>query len=365
MTADPALLGRAIGGFGLPGLEPQGVEISERAWRSFRGSAPNGRIVGLAVAAAEAGRLPLTDEQAGELLAWHRDAMVWALTIERRLLELAEAFEAAGVSWLVLKGPALAHTVYPNPSWRGFGDLDLLVPTASWRQALEVLAGMGFQRRLPEPRPGFDERFGKAAVHTNGDGIDVDLHRTLVLGPFGLWVEPDELFRRSVKFRLGDRSISRLDDTALLIHACMHASLGWRPPLLWTLRDVAQVAWAGRVDWEELADLARRWRLRAVVRHALTTASETLGVSLPVEAAPLQSAEPPQRERRALESYITDRRGRGGTELSTLQAIPSLRGKAAYVRMLLFPGRAFLAARGRGSFRRLLIPVRWVAGRRR
>jgi hypothetical protein len=365
VTPDLAHLARAIGGFGLPGPEPTAVEIPDGLWKGFLETATSGRLVGIAAAAVEAGRLRLTGEQADELLGRHRDAMVWALTIERRLLGLTEAFEAVGVRPLVLKGSALAHTVYPDPSWRAFGDLDLLVPTSSWRRALEVLDGLGFQRRLPEPRPGFDERFGKAAVHTNGDGVEIDLHRTLVIGPFGLWARPDELFRRSVRFSLGGRSVARLDDTALLLHACMHASLGWRPPLLWTLRDVAQVAWAGRVDWEELADLARRWRLRAVVRHALRTASETLEVSLPVEAGAFLSGEPPRRERRVLESYVTERRGRGGTELAMLQAIPGFRGKFAYVRMLLFPGRAFLAARGRGPLRRVLTPVRWMAGRRR
>jgi hypothetical protein len=365
MTPDLALLDRSLGGFGLPGPEPTAVEVPAGAWRAFVAKATSGRMTGIAVAAAEAGDLRLTDEQAEELLARHRDAMVWALTIEQRLLGLAEAFERAGVGVLVLKGPALAHTVYPDPSWRAFGDLDLLVPTSSWRRALEVLGGLGFHRRLPEPRPGFDERFGKAAVHTNGDGVEIDLHRTLVIGPFGLWAKPDELFRRSATFTLGGRSLARLDDTALLLHACMHASLGWRPPLLWTLRDVAQVAWSGRVDWDDLAELARRWRLGAVVRHAMTTASETLEVSLPVEAGPLLSAEAPRRERRVLDSYVTERRGRGGTELSTLKAIPGLRGKAAYIRGLLFPGRAFMAARGRSPLKRLLIPVRWVTGRRR
>jgi hypothetical protein len=224
---------------------------------------------------------------------------------------------------------------------------------------------LSFRRRLPEPRRGFDERFGKAAVHTNGDGIEVDLHRTLVIGPFGLWIEPDELVRRSVRFSLGGQDLRRLDDTALMLHACMHASLGWRPPLLWTLRDVAQVAWSGRVDWDELVELSRRWRLRAVLRHALEATSEALEVRLPAEASAVLAVDPPRGERRALDSYVTERRERGGTELSTLRAIPGVGGKVAYVRALLFPRREFLSARGRGPLRRLMVPVRWFAGRRR
>jgi hypothetical protein len=353
-----------VAGFGLPGGGEHPIEGPREQWPGFLSSLSSQRLTGVALAAAESGSLALDEGQLEDLIAQQGQAMRWALTIERKLLTLAERFTDAGVEVVALKGPTMAHTVYPDPSWRPFGDLDLLVRTTDWRRALDVLIDLGFERRLPEPRPGFDERFGKAAVHTNGDGVEIDLHRTLVVGPFGLWARPDELFRRAVRFELGGRTLRRLDDTALLLHACMHATLGWHPPLLWTLRDVAQVAWSGRVDWNELADLAQRWRLRAVVRHALLTASETIEVSLPTEAGPWISTEPPRREVRALESYVTEHRGRGGTELAMFRAIPGLAGKFTYARMLLFPGRAFLAARGRGPFARLLVPVRWLTGRR-
>src|ERR687892_1232476 len=153
VTADPAVLDRAVGGFGLPGQEPADVEISPKEWRGFVLSASTGRMVGIAVAAAEAGRLRLTGDQTEELLDRHRDAMLWALAIERRLLGLAEAFEAAGVRPLVLKGPALAHTMYPDPSWRVFGDLDLLVPTSSWRRAPPPPGGAGVRGGPPRPPP--------------------------------------------------------------------------------------------------------------------------------------------------------------------------------------------------------------------
>jgi hypothetical protein len=354
-----------LAGFGLPGHDPTPIEIAGEEGSGFLSSLASQRLTGVALAAAEAGSFSLDKEQREDLIARQRQAMWWALIIERKLLVLAERFTDADIEVVALKGPAIAHTVYPDPSWRPFGDLDVLVRTTDWPRAIALLGQLGFDRRLPEPSPGFDEQFGKAAVHTNGDGVEVDLHRALVVGPFGLWAKPDELFGHLVRFELGGRTLRRLDDTALLLHAAMHASLGWRPPLLWTLRDVVQVAWSGRVDWDEVANLARRWRLRAVVRHALQTASETLEVGLPAEAKPILAASPDRREQRALESYVTERRGRGGTELATIQAIPGLRGKAAYVRMLLLPRRDFLAARGGGSVRRLLVPMRWFLGRRR
>src|SRR5437879_3101885 len=82
---------------------------------------------------------------------------------------------------------------------------------------------LGFTRPRPEPRPGFSERFGKAATHRGVDGLELDLHRTLVVGPFGLWLEPDELFEHAILFHLWGRELRRLDDTALVLHACLNA----------------------------------------------------------------------------------------------------------------------------------------------
>ena len=42
----------------------------------------------------------------------------------------------------------------------------------------------------------------------------------------------DELFEDVATFRVGGRTLRRLGDTMSLLHACVHASLGARPPLL-------------------------------------------------------------------------------------------------------------------------------------
>lgn len=344
------------------------VAISDDNWPMVLAKLYDQRLTGLAVAAAEGGSLSLSSEQTEDLLSSHRDAMLQALALERHLVTLSAALEEAAVDMVLLKGPALAHTVYPDPSWRPFADLDLMVKRRDWRQACEVLTSRGLRRGLPEPRAGFDERFGKAAEFIGGDGLMVDLHRTLVVGPFGLWVDPDELFEKKVPLRVGGRRIFRFDDTNLLIHACMHASLGWWPPLLMPVRDVVQVASFANVDWEVLEDRSQRWKLIAVVRHAFETAVETLGVALPGDTRVLTAVQPRRLERRALQAYITERRGRGGTALSLLRAIPGVRAKTAYVRALLFPSREFLRARqssGESYLRRLAVPIRWLVRRSR
>jgi len=359
---------RWVAAFGLPEAAvgertvASGVWPATLAWLGFQ------RLTGLGVAALEAGALRLGDAEAEQLLERHRGAMTVALQIERCLLDLAPRLESDGIDFLVLKGPAVARAFYPDPSWRSFGDLDLLVRTADWQAACVALAKAGFRRQLPEPRRGFDERFGKAATHIGPDGVQIDLHRTLALGPFGLWLEPDGLFEDTVSLSIGGRAFRRLDDTRALLHACMHAALGSRRVRLLPLRDVAQIAGIGRVDWSELDRLAGRWRLRVVVRRALDDVQTQLGVEPPPLARRLLEAPIDRREQRAMAAYLTDRRNRGGTALSTLRAIPGVRSKAAYLRALLVPDREFVMARD-GQRRtpylhRWLVPLRWFASSR-
>jgi putative nucleotidyltransferase-like protein len=294
--------------------------------------------------------------------------MYHVLDGERRLVNLAEAFDEASVDFLVLKGSSLAHTVYSDPSWRSYGDLDLLVRTKDWRRACSVLEGLGIARKRPEPRPGFDERFGKASAHRGPGDLEVDLHRTLVLGPFGLWIRPDGLFEHVAEFSLGGRTLPRFDDTMLLLHACLHAALGWRPPRLLPVRDVAQAAWFGQIDWDRLADRTQAWKLAAPVQFAFQTVQDKLRVSLPEQALQLKQLRPRRRERSSLLAYTTKRRTRGGTARATLWAIPGPRAKATYIFGLLFPSRQFLAARATGGKRsywlRWRVAANWLGPRR-
>lgn len=343
---------------------PDRLQVDPDRWPLVLSGLNLHRLTGMAMAACESGSLELSDEQLEGLVSHHRAAMLGALAIERQLLRLAGAFEAAGIRVLVLKGPAIAHAVYPDASMRPFGDLDLLVSTADWRGACGVLAANGYRRDLPEPRRGFDERFGKAATHSDPTGLQVDLHRTLVLGPFGLWLDPSELSGHTETFELAGRRLERLDRTGLLVNAALHAGLGASPPLLLPLCDVVRTAAYPGVDWERLEGWASRWHLGAALAHAFAVAERELGVELPASARRIAGRTPERAERRAMRAY-TERRRAGGMAIAAARAIPGLRAKALYLGDLLLPSREFLRVRAGGSYlTRWRVPLHWI-GRHR
>jgi hypothetical protein len=180
----------------------------------------------------------------------------------------------------------------------------------------------------------------------------------------GLWIEPTEMASHAAGFELGGRRFERLDDTGLLLNACVHATLGWSPPLPIPLRDIGQILAVGRIDWDRFDGWVDRWHLRAVVRSSFATTATAFGQVLHERARVYEGIEPSPSEEQVLRSYTTDRRRPASLAISTLRAIPGVRSKVAYARGLLVPDRAFLTARGGRYLRRWRVPLAWFrAGR--
>jgi Uncharacterised nucleotidyltransferase len=363
---------RHVASFGLDGTSTDpSIHPDEEDWPAFLGAIVHHRLSGLAVAAAEHGALTLGADQRAELLDRHREAMLCALALERNLVVLASALEEAAVGFVVLKGPAVAHACYPDPSWRPFGDIDVLVATDRFGAACEVLAALGYRRSFVDPRPGFAARFGKGAAHVGRDNLEVDLHRLLADGPFGYWVEHDTILGATCPFELGGRSFARLDDSAILLHACMHAVLGGRSPTLLQVRDIAELSRRNGARWDLLEAWGRRWHLQAVLIRALDLVDQRLGDhALPREALELRrSLRPLVHEERALRACAQEG-SRGDRALASLRALPRIRDRAAYAGALLFPRREFMEARaGSGGLGRYVerwrVPLGWLSARLR
>ena len=66
-----------------------------------------------------------------EVMAWLNRVFLFAaarsMRAGRQIQEVVDALEAAGIPSVLLKGPALARTVYPDPALRQSTDIDLLV----------------------------------------------------------------------------------------------------------------------------------------------------------------------------------------------------------------------------------------------
>lgn len=234
------------------------------------------RLTGHLVAAIRSGALPVTDRQSEQASEAHFDAVCSWLLLESTMLQVLDVLAAACVDVRVVKGPAVAHLDYPEPGLRGFGDVDLLVRSEDIDAATSSLRAAGYRRLVPEPRHGFDRRFGKGATFQAPGGHEVDLHRTFVMGAFGLLIATDELWDHGDRFVVGGRTVVTLDAECRLLQACYNVMLGDETPRLTTLRDIAQLLLSTEVDTSRVRELARGWRGESVLAGGIALAWRTL-----------------------------------------------------------------------------------------
>ena len=354
MVTWPAF-GHALAGHGLPGatlpLPDEPLEPAE--WNHVIEFARWERITGLLVSAILDGGLPATVEQVEEAHLAHRASMVTALALEATLVKTAALLDRAGVELRVLKGTAVAHLDYPSPRLRSFGDIDLLVRSSQYDEAVEVLVAAGHRRNFPEPRPGFDRRFGKGSCLIGPAGHEIDVHRTLAMGPYGLRVNLDELWHRSSSFELAGQPFRSLGPEERFLHACFHAALGDSPARLTSLRDVAQMHLARPLDVDLTLRLSSSWAADAVVARAVRQATETLGLrrDTPLSRWALEFT-PNRRDQQFLAVYSGAPRSYAAKSFAAVRAISGIRDKAAFVFSLALPSRSYLKQRDESARRR-------------
>ena len=331
-------------------------------WEQLLRAAQLERLTGLLNATIVDGALPVTDEQRQAALAVHRHATLLNLALEGVLVDAVGVLDRAGIDHRVLKGPSVARLDHEEPGLRCFTDVDLLVPSQQLDAVIARLSEAGLTRSDRQLRTGFDQHFGKGATLLTNEGLAVDVHRTLVRGPFGLLVHLDDLWQDPVRFDIAGHELRALPAEVRLLSVCFHAALGDIPARLGPLRDVAELALGGRAADVRVLQLAASWRAEAVVVRALTLAWSALGLTTEVPLVEWARRWSPSRwDRRMIDHYVDPTRSLLGNSLTMLRVIPGAGSKAAYLRAIAFPDAAYLEHRGLGTvghWRRLSLPWR-------
>ncbi|MEZ5145406.1 MAG: nucleotidyltransferase family protein [Acidimicrobiales bacterium] len=338
-------------------LQPPTEALDEPTWGRLFSDVTVERLGGLLAWAIAADEWPATDDQRQQAYESHRSWMASALRLETELLEVADLLDQVDAPFQVLKGTAVAHLDYPDPSLRCFGDVDLLVPGTAIERARDALLARGGTRAYNEPRPGFDRRFTKGLAITTPHGVEIDVHRTLSAGPFGLALDLDGLHAHPDHFTVGGRRLAALGRPQRFLHACFHAVLGSAEPRLVPLRDLVQTAPATAVEVEAVRHLAERSRATAVVARAVHATQAKLGWQPPlVLRAWTDAYRETTRDRRWLAGYVGEQRAYATQAVTAVEAVPGGPAtKAAYLWAVAFPVDA-----SRGDARR----ARWQRGAR-
>ena len=206
---------------------------------------------------------------------WAANIRVWTAT-EPAL----DRLDAAGIEWILLKGAALAWTVYESAALRAIGDVDVLVRPGAAARAAALLETDGWRSVHHTPASELDSLH--AINYTRVPHGALDLHQYVLREC--CWPAADTgLWERSVIATIGDRSVRVLSPADQLLHVCVHG-LRWNP--VHSSHWVADAAWIiaradVRLDWPTLAAEAHRRDLAFQVREALALVRRVAGAIVP------------------------------------------------------------------------------------
>jgi hypothetical protein len=272
------------------------------------------------------------------------------------LIRALRALSEAGIPAIVLKGAALADTIYPSLADRPMNDADLLVRPADHDRARAALESVGY-RFVPEQRwrfSPFESEFTGEMQFRRGERAVIELHWELTSVEWlrrlaGL--DTEALWREARPFAIGGIQALQLSTCDTLLHLCLHLSAhgyvhenGYR--------DIRQLLDHERpFPWDRFMARVRRFRLAAVCYFVL----EALAADAPIPQEVLDALRPSAWQRRLVPLIADPRRAVAG-QLAYSRPVRYLLHLALADRpvdvlrvlwWLFFPGPRWLAERYR------------------
>ena len=302
--------------------------------------------------------------------AWLETGLINKLRLE----DLAAALDrlaARRIDTIVLKGVALAHTVYDTVALRPMIDVDLLVRRDRALDALDILRECGYRPDRDEIMPAALLAYENELFLRKRDRLEwhLELHWSLFDSPYYQARLPEsDLWATAVPLMVEGAATRVLSPEWMLLHLCGHLVLHHRNRgLLWQF-DIVELLHHERehIDWHVALERAATMKLMLPLKLVLPELAEVWGAPIPAPVlAQLAAARPGRVEARVFRAQTTGRRSVGPRLIDDLVALPSWAARARFLWANLFPPAAYMDERyriGHPALRVLYYPYRWGIG---
>lgn len=241
----------------------------------------------------------------------HRMSMVSEFRmshLESRMLSALDTLSEAEIEPVLLKGAALALTVYGSFVARPMSDVDLLVPREDVMRARDALTASGWTEGV-DNSPEFYEGHHhlQPLVDSQGTGTSLELHTSLFFEGHPFALTSDDIRRRAEKVVVHGRTVLVPSVHDQLLHLCLHfawshmmATGAWR-----AFRDLDALLRTERVDWKEFVTLARDARGGSACYWTFRLARSVAGISVPRWVEEALAPPEPEFALRRLEQHFT------------------------------------------------------------
>jgi hypothetical protein len=195
-----------------------------------------------------------------------------------------QAFHAAGISVIVLKGAHLGALIYGNPALRPMQDLDVLIKPNDLPQAEALLRAKGYT--LYGERAEYEQEHFHFHYHLPDPAeLPIELHWQLLRPDTpGVILEMDELWERARPACIAGEETLVLAPEDLLLYVCMHTAYNHLfEGGLKACHDLCQIIahYGATLDWGVVQERARRWQISRAVYLMLRLARDLLAAQAP------------------------------------------------------------------------------------
>ncbi len=281
----------------------------------FRGVCRNG-LLGLThryLKQHEAEDYPPQEFRAWVHQAIRLDALNTAL-MYRNIGQVLSHLTQSGLDYMVVKGPAVAYTAYPEPNLRSFNDLDLVVRERDWAVTHRLLVEMGFyqerqegEKELKQPPPKFapPAMLHELSYWQPQMSLCVEVHYDDLLNAGLASRDVEGFWQRAIFIEVEGVPVKIMSLEDQLVHLCMHIHYHGYTRLN-ALSEIALIIrdQAAQLNWERLLETARIEEAQVGVYYTLYFLEQLLGLSAPAEVL---AALRPDRFRRWWHEYYMPR----------------------------------------------------------
>jgi hypothetical protein len=276
----------------------------------------------------------------------------------QNLEQISAQFSRESIPFVLLKGAALAETVYGSRERRTMSDVDLWLKKCDIAPSCTLMVDLGFQSRGKEDRPLDLQMMSDGEIqfyHHDRPQTLVELH----LSPFPGWwlkrttaINNEEIWSRIEPLKGWEYGF-HLSPEDTVIHVAVHLAVNHQFGLsvVRSLMDIVLTAEVRTVDWTIVASRARQWRVATAVWLVLSLLQQLVGTSGLDKS--LQQLQPSYWRRRYLLQLVSPESILLGADLSSgrirllylLLLVDRVRDMARLIFRTLWPEQEWLRAR--------------------
>ena len=220
-----------------------------------------------------------------ELKKGYYHSLVKNMLLYDELGQVLKSLKGMDIDVILLKGIALAETVYRNIALRPMGDMDLLIKDEELPRVKELLSNRLYQE-LKIQRHSLDSANSKFTYikKIGNHSFSLDLHLNLEGKSTALGINMDEIWRNAIESNINGEHVLLLSMEDTLLYACWHTSHHLFPRLIW-LCDIARIisVYDESINWGTVIKRAEEWKIKSQIYYSLYLAEELVGASIPLD----------------------------------------------------------------------------------